>query len=247
MLPEPGEQVRSETQPPIAQRVVALIEVVLCSDYPTQTALASTLAVLGFGPYAANGQLRVSFVVGLSLLDTVCLLGLILLFLSAHGERPRDIFLGYRAARSEIPLGVTLVFPALAIGVAILLAIQLYAPSLHTVAHNPLQDLIRTRQNAVLFAFVVIIAGGVREELQRAFLLHRFETSLGGARVGVILTSVAFGAGHYIQGVDAAITTGVLGAFWGMVYLRRRSAIAPVVSHSGFNLLQIVQFLAIGR
>ena len=36
---------------------------------------------------------------------------------------------------------------------------------------------------------------------------------------------------------------GGAGAFWGVVYLRRRSVVAPVVSHSGFNLLQIVQFL----
>ena len=47
--------------------------------------------------------------------------------------------------------------------------------------------------------------------------------------------------------VDAAVATGTLGAFWGIVYLRRRSVVAPVVSHSGFNLLQILQFLATGR
>jgi membrane protease YdiL (CAAX protease family) len=63
----------------------------------------------------------------------------------------------------------------------------------------------------------------------------------------VVTASVAFGAGHLLQGADAAIATGVLGAFWGIIYLRRRSVVAPVVSHSGFNLLQIVQFLMTGR
>jgi membrane protease YdiL (CAAX protease family) len=247
VLPDPDAAASSEPHRPAAQRLVALIEVVLCSDYPTQAALASTFAVMGFGPYARNGELRVGFVVGLSLLDTVFLLGLILLFLSAHGERPRDIFLGNRPFRAELPLGLTMIFPALAIGIAILLALQLLAPSLHNVAHNPLQDLIRTPRDAAIFALVVIVAGGVREELQRAFLLHRFETALGGPRVGVMVTSVAFGAGHVIQGADAAITTGILGAFWGLVYLRRRSAVAPIVSHSGFNLLQIAQFLMVGR
>jgi membrane protease YdiL (CAAX protease family) len=89
---------------------------------------------------------------------------------------------------------------------------------------------------------VVLIAGGVREEIQRAFLLHRFEGWLGGGMFGVIVTSVAFGAGHLLQGYDAAIVTGMLGALWGVVYLRRRSAVAPMVSHAGFDLLQIVQF-----
>ena len=90
------------------------------------------------------------------------------------------------------------------------------------------------------------MAGGVREEIQRAFLLNRFERWLGGSGVGIVVTSVAFGAGHLTQGVDASIATAALGAFWAIVYTRRRSAIAPMVSHSGFNLVQLVQFMAVG-
>ena len=88
----------------------------------------------------------------------------------------------------------------------------------------------------------------MREELQRAFLLHRFEAWLGGAPVGLVVTSVAFGAGHFDpQGADAAIATGLLGACWGIVYLRRRSAVAPIFSHAGFDLLEIVQYLVVAR
>ena len=35
-----------------------------------------------------------------------------------------------------------------------------------------------------------MIAGGVREEIQRAFILHRFDVWLGGPIVGLILSSV---------------------------------------------------------
>ena len=38
---------------------------------------------------------------------------------------------------------------------------------------------------------------------------------------------------------------GVEGAAWGFVYLRRRSIVAPVVSHAGFNLAQIAKALAL--
>ena len=100
---------------------------------------------------------------------------------------------------------------------------------------------------AAVFAVVVVVAGGIREEIQRAFLLRRFEQWLGGAGVGVLVTSAAFGAGHLVQGADAAIATGVLGAFWAIIYLRRRSVAAPIVSHAGFNLLQLAQFLLFGR
>jgi CAAX protease family protein len=237
----------ASTGPSLSARVVALLEVLLCSDYPTQLALGSTLMALGYTPNAANGELQIGFVVTLSLVDTALLLGLIVFFLMAHGERPRDVFLGRRPAVSEVSFGLPLVLVALAIGVVLLAAIQLLAPSLHTVGHNPLQDLIRSPRDIWWFALIVVIAGGVREELQRAFLLHRFEHWLGGAKAGLVITSLSFGVGHLLQGADAAITTGTLGVFWGMVYLRRRSAIAPIVSHSGFNLLQIAQFLAIGR
>jgi membrane protease YdiL (CAAX protease family) len=58
---------------------------------------------------------------------------------------------------------------------------------------------------------------------------------------------VAFGAGHLLQGADAALATGLLGAFWGVVYLWRRSCVAPMVSHAGFDLIQILQFLVVRR
>jgi membrane protease YdiL (CAAX protease family) len=77
--------------------------------------------------------------------------------------------------------------------------------------------------------------------------LTRFEQSLGGPAVGIVVSSLAFGVGHIVQGVDAAIATGILGAFWGVVYLRRRSVISPVVSHAAFDLLQIAFFLVSGH
>jgi membrane protease YdiL (CAAX protease family) len=248
VLPGPG----SDTPEPspdrqlFINRTLALIEVLLCSDYPTQLAIGSTLAVFGFSAYT-GGRLNVAYVVGLSLADSVALIGLVLLFLYAHGERPRDVLIGRGPVVREAALGVPLIFVALGIGIVVLAAVQRYAPSLHTVEHNPLQELMQSPRDATMFALVLFVAGGIREEVQRAFLVHRFDIWLGGGATGVILTSAAFGAGHLLQGVDAALATGLLGAFWGAVYLRRRSCVAPMVSHSGFDLLQIVQFIVVGH
>lgn len=229
-----------------SERGVAVLEVLLCSDYPTQIALAATFALFGFTPQHGGG-LSLGYVIALSLADTVFLVGLILLFLRVHGEDPREVFLGGRNVVAEAWTGVPLVFVAFGLALAVLLTLHAVAPWLRTVPHNPLQDLISNPRDAALFAVVLVVAGGIREEVQRAFLLRRFERWLGGARVGLVVSSVMFGAGHYIQGADAAITTAVLGAFWGAVYLRRRSLVAPAVSHSGFNLVQVLQFLALGR
>jgi membrane protease YdiL (CAAX protease family) len=235
-----------QVQPTLNERIVALLEVLLCSDYPTQIALAATFAAFGFRPQD-GGSLSLNYIAWISLLDSVLLTGLIVFFLKVHGESPRDVLFGNRPLLPEARAGIPLLFLAFGIAIVILLGVQALAPWLHTVPRNPLQDLVKTPGDAAIFALVLILAGGVREEVQRAFLLRRFERWLGGARVGLVISSIAFGAGHFIQGADAAVATAVLGAFWGAVYFRRRSIGAPVVSHAGFNLVQVLQYLAFAR
>ena len=91
---------------------------------------------------------------------------------------------------------------------------------------------------------VVMVAGGLREETQRGFILHRFDTHLGGGVAGLLLYSLLFGLGHVDQGRDAALATAVLGLVWGAVYLSRRSIVAPMISHAGFNLAQLLKYVA---
>ena len=143
-------------------------------------------------------------------------------------------------------IGFLLIPASIVLAAAVLLTVRRFAPALHDVEHNPLQDMLTSPRDAWWFALVVVVAGGVREEIQRAFLLHRFEVWLGGGTTGLIVTSLAFGAAHYgVQGIDAGIATGLLGAFWGLIYLWRRSSVAPIVSHAGFDLLQVVPFLGL--
>lgn len=258
MLPdsEPGSRdFQSETEPgavppdsgDTGQRLVALVEVVLCSDFVTQIAVGGALAALGVAPYVkGTTRLSVPYVVALSFGDAALLIGLMLIILRAHGQSPRQVFLGNRSVIGEALLGVPLTFIAIGIAAAVLSSVLRFAPWLHTVAENPLQSMLKTPLDAWLFALVVVVAGGVREEMQRAFLMNRFERWLGGGRVGVVIISIGFGAGHLTQGVDATIATGLLGAFWAVIYLRRRSCVAPMVSHTAFDLLQILQFFARG-
>ncbi len=231
----------------LADRTVALLEVLLCSDYPTQLAITAMLVRFGIPFQRPDGGLSLPFVAALSLIDAALLVGLILLFLRAHAEKPRTVLIGVGPIGRELRAGIGLIVVAFAIAGIALAALLRFAPQLHTVPTNPLTGLIRTPGETALFALVVVVAGGIREEIQRAFLMHRFERWLGGTTLGIVATSAAFGVGHLTQGLDAAITTASLGVFWAIVYLRRRSVVAPIVSHSGFNLLQLVQFLALGR
>jgi membrane protease YdiL (CAAX protease family) len=52
--------------------------------------------------------------------------------------------------------------------------------------------------------------------------------------------SVAFGFFHVEQGFDVAISVGLLGVIWGVLYIRRRSVVAAMVSHAGFDVAQVL-------
>jgi membrane protease YdiL (CAAX protease family) len=229
------------------ERLAAALEVILCSGFPTQLIIITILTTLGMKPVVAGGQLSPSFVFSLTLLDTAVLIGLILFFVHAHGESPREMLFAARPHTRELLVGVALIPLSFIVVAAVLLLLQLVVPGLRNVPHNPLQDLADTRANAITFALVVMIAGGVREEVQRAFVLRRFEQYLGGGVLGLVLFSAIFGLGHLPQGHDVAIATAILGAFWGAVYLGRRSILAPMVSHAGFNLAQVVKFVVAGN
>ena len=227
-------------------RLLAIVEVVMCSGIPTQFAIAGMLQAIGIVSLDASRQLTLPFVVGLAIGDTIALIALMVWITWAHGESVRELWLGPVRPWREVALGILLV-PAIIVVVVLLLnGMRLWAPWLHNVETNPLEALAGRPGNATLFAVVAILAGGVREELQRAFLLRRFEQHLGGPVGGIVILGIGFGLGHFVQGWDAVITTALLGVFWSIVYLRRRSVIAPIVSHSGFNSLEVLRVAVTG-
>ena len=233
-------------------RVTAAIEILLCSSIPTQLAIGALLGLAGIPARDLAGHLSLTYVVVLSLTDTTLLITIMILLMHAHGESARATWLGPPEGRGlktvrDALVGLATV-PLVFIGVGMLLnAIRLFMPSLHNVPTNPLERLASTPSQAALFSLVAILAGGLREELQRAFMLRRFEQYLGGATVGIWVISIAFGLGHVMQGWDAAITTGTLGAFWAWMYIQRRSSVGPIVSHAGFNSLEILRVAVIGQ
>jgi membrane protease YdiL (CAAX protease family) len=226
-------------------RLAAAIEVVLCSGIPTQLAIAALLALAGLMPSGTDGPPPAAFVITLLLADTCAVVALMVLFMRARGERPAAVWLGGRPVSREVVVGLWLIPVVFLLVVVILNTVRLVAPWLHDVPVNPFEQMAGSSSlDAALLGLAAILAGGVREELQRAFLLHRFEQHLGGRVVGVLVLSAGFGLAHISQGRDAVIATGALGLFWAIVYLRRRSAVAPLVSHAGFNAMEILRVAA---
>ena len=225
--------------------------VICCGQIPTQTSIAALLMLIGVTP-EIKGQVTLPFFAALTLIDTVVVIALMRVFLSDSRESSMHVFFGPRERphgpyNLDRETGLGIIFTPLvligALGVVALL--KHFVPILHNVPTSPFESFFDTPWHAMVFTVVAMVAGGVREELQRGFLLHRFDQSLGGMKVGLAVFSVAFGAFHYTQGWDVAVATGLLGRFWGWLYMKRRSVVASMVSHAGFNGTQVLQQMLI--
>lgn len=225
--------------PPLA-RWRAVAEAALCSSYPTQILAALALASTGMRPTTPDGGLAAGFVLGMALGDAVLVTALVVFLLKRRGESVRAVMLGRSAVRRDAALGAGLALPV-TVGVALLItALRALWPALHNVDTNPMMAAMADPRLVVAFALVVMVAGGVREEMQRAFQLHRLSPGVMGPRTALLITSVSFGLGHTVQGYDAAVATGLLGALWGALWLSRGSIVAPAVCHALFNLGQLL-------
>ena len=247
-VPAPEVPVPAGPAVPLAARVrpiprwVALIQVVAVSGVPTGLLVATAVVLLtSIKPFDDTGGLSLEFLATVMLLDTALIALLIRVFLELAGEDSRSVFVGRRPVWGEVWRGLALV-PVMFAGVAfIVFGLRALFPSLHTVTVSPLEQYMRSPLDAAIFLIVVVLGGGVREELQRAFVLHRFDQALGGVKVGLVVFSVVFGVLHLDQGADVAIAIGSLGLCWGILYVKRRSAIMGMTNHAGFNALQVVQ------
>lgn len=240
-LTEPGvvdEPIRPPANPPTWP--FALMQAIAVCGIPTQLVIATGL-ILGAGmtPLTSAG-LSLEFVATVSFLDTALVAILIRVFLMFSGEDSRDVYLGRRRPLGEIWRGLALVPVVLLVVVGLVSAVRAIAPWLNNVTENPLAALMTNPLDAAVFAVVVVLAGGVREELQRGFILHRFGQRLGGMWVGNLIFGFAFGLLHIDQGWDIALVVGVLGLAWGASYIRRGSVLMSMANHAGFNAAQVL-------
>jgi membrane protease YdiL (CAAX protease family) len=242
-LAAPGTERAGEPYPTAS---LSFPEAIPICGVPTQLVVFAVLALASGQPILAGDGISIQFFATVSLLDTAVVALLIRLFLALSGESSRSVFLGRRPVLGEIWRGLALLPVVMFAVTAVVLSVRTMAPWTHTVKNNPFEAFMQTPLDAAIFIIVVVLAGGVREELQRAFILHRFEQRLGGIRVGLAVFSVTFGALHLVdQGVDVAIAVGLLGLFWGVMYMRRRSAILAMTNHAAFDAAQVAQALLV--
>ena len=191
---------------------------------------------------------------------------IILTLLHFRNESLKGLGCIWKNAERESLLGLTVVPFLFASTFAVSMFFQLVLPSYVTTT-NSLLDLVKERGDLTLFIISSIYVGGVKEEIQRAFVLNRFERYVGrfllklpysllypgqdvsqnagrraGVTIGLALWSFFFAWGHTIQGIDNAVGAGVLGLLFGLLYIWRRNLIAPMLAHALYNIITLIAF-----
>jgi membrane protease YdiL (CAAX protease family) len=227
--------------PPVTwiDRLQAAFEVLLVAGL-----LSSLLAAL---PFSFNPNLRArlmtdaSLTISFILIEAFLTMGFLMLVLRAHRQRIRDLGLASPGWRGDVILGVAVVPLLFLLNLTIAILFKLILPQ-YFLERNPLTELIRTPRDLMLFLFAALMAGGFKEEFQRAFILRRFERYLGGAWLGLLLWSVVFGLGHYVQGAQGVTAAAVFGLLFGCLYLIRGNLIAPIVAHALYDTAALLGY-----
>jgi len=223
-----------------ADRLQAFIEVVLLSGL-----ISSYLAALIFSVFHGKrvelSTMDATIVSIFILIEAGITILLLVVILNLHRETLWSLGLQWKRWRTYFLLGLGLVPFFFVTNVIVAFVFRAYLPQYYIEA-NPLTESIQTPQQLTLFILSGLFAGGIKEELQRAFVLTRFRRYLGGAWLGLVLWSLAFGAAHYVQGVQGIVIATLYGFIFGIVYLLSGSLIAPIVAHGAYDTIALLAY-----
>jgi len=138
------------------------------------------------------------------------------------------------------------------VGIGVVSAMALYAVfaagrtaalGLFPFASEGIERIYALRSGVPLFRVVLLISlviGPGEELFWRGFFQENAGAGTGG-RAGFILTSLLYTSVHLASGnIMLILAAAVCGVFWGWLYLRFRSPLLNVVSHTVWDLLVFV-------
>jgi hypothetical protein len=141
-------------------------------------------------------------------------------------------------------------------GILSILALILFEPIIEKITKKSV-DLticksIRGNWKSLLLflAFGWIMGGFIEEILFRGFLMVEINKLLGTGTmclaINVLLTSLIFGVAHWYQGKSGVLSTGLLGAFLGAIFIWKEFNLwLPIFVHGFINTFGLI-FIATG-
>jgi membrane protease YdiL (CAAX protease family) len=99
--------------------------------------------------------------------------------------------------------------------------------------------------DGAIFILVVILGAGIKEELQRAFVLRRFEQRLGRHALGPRRHDRRVWRAARPAGDRRRHHHRLPGLVLGVLYMKRQSAIMSMTNHAAFDAAQVAQYLIV--
>lgn len=162
-----------------------------------------------------------------TILRDLGLVSLIVFFLWRNAEPIERIGWTFTNGWWDVLLGAVL-FPPMFFGTAslaeILKGAGFTSPATHALTpNNPTEFLL-----AALLVVVVAIA---EEIIFRGYLILRLKAVTHSRLGAAVISSIVFSLGHGYEGTAGVMTVGFMGLFFALVYLSRRSLVAPIFLH----------------
>jgi membrane protease YdiL (CAAX protease family) len=205
------------------------------------SAFSTYFANLGHVPKI---DLNPSLLLQLALSNTFVTIAFVVVFMLLGKEQPRDI--GFRSERFW---GQLLIGSAFGLGLALVdhLAVgnlmKTLAPETFNEGMRMLAEFMG-KINIVVWILAALFMGGFIEELQRLFIITRFERCFGtvGIVLALVMESLLQGAGHAYQGPERSFIYIFVGLAFGLVYLRKRSAVEAMACHAVYDVFGLLWF-----
>jgi membrane protease YdiL (CAAX protease family) len=174
-----------------------------------------------------------------TILRDLALLFLILFFLWRNRERLLSLGWTFRNGWREILLGIVLFVPIF-YGVDYL---DQFLQSIGFSAPPPQQPSFTTPlgEGGYILAFIMVVVVAITEEtIFRGYLILRFKSIWASVGTAAVLSSVIFSLGHGYEGTSGVVAIGTLGLVLAIIYIWRKSIVAPMVIHFLQDFLAIV-------
>jgi membrane protease YdiL (CAAX protease family) len=177
-----------------------------------------------------QGSLGFAVIASATILRDLGLISLILFFLWRNGEPVSQIGWTFKNGLKDIVLGIGLYIP-------FTFGADLLESALRTagfsVPSTPLPTTIAVMgiPEFLLASALVVVVALAEEIIFRGYLI---------LRVALLFSAAVFSLGHGYEGSAGVITVGMMGLVFGLIYVWRRSLVAPMVMHFLQDFIGIV-------
>ncbi|MBS0637487.1 MAG: CPBP family intramembrane metalloprotease [Verrucomicrobia bacterium] len=165
-----------------------------------------------------------------TILRDLSLVALVAYFLWRNQESVSQIGWTHKGIWKEIALGIVLYLVML---IAIVFLEEVLQRAGFTLAEPKRFQFLHPKGTLeiLLAILLVVVVAFVEETIFRGYMLLRLIPLTKSRVTAVLISSFIFAMGHTYEGMAAVFIVGLMGAFFAIIYLWRRSLVAPIIMH----------------